>query len=147
MLSSYRKRQNPAKRLSALLRADCGWTGLIGPMGFWQVGRWGAAIPVDKRPPTATLVPTAAPAETPVPRHPAERHADDPLTPTQRPVPYVVTEDDLSCWDILKKFELDDSLLQVMLQLNNTRPAPVDQPGMQSLFRRHGKLCDGDAAD
>ncbi|HNY84321.1 MAG TPA: LysM peptidoglycan-binding domain-containing protein [Anaerolineaceae bacterium] len=127
LLSSYRKRRKSSKAAVGVIAGLLIVAGLV-LLGLWAFGRLGGgALPFlsTKTPtPTATLVPTATPTETPVP--PTPLPSDTPtitLTPTQEgPVPYVVTEDDLSCWDILKKFELDDSLLQVMLQLNNFPP-------------------------
>lgn len=127
LLSSYRKRQNSSKAVVGVLAGLLVVAGLV-LLGLWGFGKLGgSALPFlsTKTPtPTNTLVPTATPPATPVP--PTAIPSDTPtitVTPTQSgPVPYVVLEDDTSCWSIAEKFGLDNEMLRVMLYINEFPP-------------------------
>ena len=127
LLSSYRKRQKSSKALMGVLAGVLVVAGLA-VLGLWAFGvLGGSALPFLATPTataTNTLVPTATPTNTPVP--PTAIPSDTPtitLTPTpDGPVPYIVQEDDLSCWTIGEKFGLDYDMIQVMLYINNFPP-------------------------
>ena len=121
LLSSYRKRQKSSKAIVGVLAGLLIVAGLA-LLGMWAFGKLGgSALPflaTSTPTPTNTLVPTSTPTLTPAP--PTAVPTNTPtvtLTPTpDGPVPYIVQEDDLSCWGIAEKFGVDN---QVLLYVNN----------------------------